>query len=164
VPLRLSLRLVVAGLASLAAALVVITLVPARPAPSPRTPATATQVWGMIEHLFDHDVPAAGTPASGSTPAALPAPPASDPGGSGVAQLPPAAEVTPGRVPVVDRRVHAPRQAPTAPPAPAPVVLAPRVDLPATPPPAPAPALPAPSLLDTLTSLVANLLGLLTGG
>jgi hypothetical protein len=146
------------------AALVVITLVPAHPAPSPRTPATGTQTWAMIEHLFDHDVPAAGAPPSGRTPAALPAPPASDQGGSVVAQLPSAAEVTPGRVAVIDRRVHAPRQAPTAAPAPAPVVLAPRVDLPATPPPAPAPAVPAPSLLDILTSLVANLLGLLTGG
>jgi hypothetical protein len=164
VPLRPSLRLVVAGLVSLVAALVVITLVSVRPAPSPRAPATGTPVWAMIEHLFDHDVPIAGASASGSTPAALPAPPASEPGGPVVAQLPPAAVVTPGRVAPIDRRIQAPRQHPTAAPAPAPVVLAPPVDLPATPLPAPAPGEPAPSLLGTVISLVANLLGLLTGG
>jgi hypothetical protein len=166
VTLRLSLRLVVVGLVSLLAALLVITtLVPARPAPTPLASAAAgAQVWAMIEHLFHHDPPTAGAPPSGSVPVALSAPPASDPGGPVVAQLPPAAVVTPGGVAAIDRRAQAPRQAPTAAPPPAPVVAAPRVDLPAAPLPAPVPVVPAPSLLVTVTSLVANLVGLLTGG
>jgi hypothetical protein len=165
VPLRSSQRLVVAGLATLVAALLVITLVTARSAPSPDARAVAgAQTWAMIERLLHRDAPSTGAIPGGSTPAAPPAPASTNPGDPVVAQPPPAAVVTPGRIAAIDRRPLVPRQAPTAPPPSPGVVVPPRTAASAAPLPAPAPVAPAPSLLSTVTSLVATLLGLLIGG
>jgi hypothetical protein len=160
---------VVAGLATLVAALLLTVLLAGRATPSPNTSAIAgAEAWAMIEHLFHAD---AGTP--GTSGGVLPDVPATPPsiaaGDSAVAQLPRAAAVAPAgdRFAAIDRHAQAPRPATTAAPRPAPVVAPPVASAPAPAPaplPVPAPVAPAASLLDAVTSLVAHLLGLLTGG
>ena len=171
-PMRLSLRLVLAGFASLVAALVVIVAFAGRPAPSTTASAAAgAQAWAMIDRLFHVDGRVPGTSAGGPAPAS-PARPAAPAPGAVVAELPPAAAPSSeggDRFGAIDRRATAPRTLPTPAATPAPVVVAPPVVAPpAAPAPAPAPT-PAPlgpvsSLLDAVTSLVSGLLGILTGG
>ena len=165
-PVRLSLRLVLAGLASLVVALVVIVAFAGRPAPGPGASAAAgAQAWAMIDHLFHVDGRVPGTSAGGPA-AASPTTPAAPAPGPVVAKLPAAAAPAnedADRVAAIDRHATAPRTLPTA--APAPVVVAPPVVAPpAAPAPAPAPLGPVSSLLDAVTSLVNGLLGILTGG
>jgi hypothetical protein len=161
---------VVAGLATLVAALLLTILLAGRATPSPNTSAIAgAEAWAMIEHLFHVD---AGTP--GTSGGVLPDVPATPPsiaaGDFPVAQLPRAAVVAPAgdRFAAIDRRAQAPKPVTTGAPPPAPVVVAPPVASAPAPAPAPlpvpAPVAPAASLLDAVTSLVAHLLGLLTGG
>jgi hypothetical protein len=173
VPLRLTVRLVIAGIATLVTALLLVTLLGGRPTPNPRTSAIAgAEAWAMVEHLFHVDANTPGMLSSGTTSPVPTTPPSIAAGGSSVAQLPPAAALTPagGRFAAIDRHAQAPKPAPApaAAPPPAPVVVAPPVvSAPAPNPaplPAPVPVLPAPSLLGAVTSLLASLLGLLTGG
>jgi hypothetical protein len=169
VPTRLSLRLVVAGVASLLAALVLITVISTRSAPAPRaTAAAGEQAWAVIEHLFHVEGPIPGTSVRSPGPPSPAAPPAAAPGPV-VAQLPPApASPDGGRFAAIDRHATAPRIPPTAAPTPAPVIVPPPLASGPAPTPAPLPA-PAPlgpvsALLDAVTSLVSGLLGLLGGG
>jgi hypothetical protein len=165
-PSRPSLRLVAAGLASMLVALVVITVLAARPASSPTASAAGAEAWSVVERLFHVDGRVPGVSSNWPAPATPTAPPApaSD---AAVAQLPTAAPAHDGgRVAAIDRHAVAPRPAPPAPPPPAPVVLAPPVaaaPAPTTPAPLPAPAPlgPVSSLLDAVTSLVNGLRGLL---
>jgi hypothetical protein len=171
VPLRLTLRLVIAGLGSLMVALLAVILLAGHTTPSPNASAIAgAEAWAMVEHLFHLDAGAPGTSFEGTLPVAPSTPPSIPAGGSTVAQLPRAVALAPAgdRFAAIDRHAHAPAPAGTAATPPAPVVVAPPVaSAPAPAPvpvPAPAPVAPASSLLDAVTSLVAGLLGLLTGG
>ena len=141
-PMRLSLRLVVAGLASLLVALVLVVGFAGRPTPSPTASAAAgAQAWAMIDHLFHVDGRAPGTSSGG--PAASAPPPPTQPApapAAAVAQLPPAAAPAEdgGRFAAIDRHASAPRPLPAAAATPAPVVVAPPVAAPPAPVPGPA--------------------------
>lgn len=160
-PLRMPLRLVIAGLVSLAAALMVIAVIPTHSASNPDADASAgSSAWAVVEQLFPPATPSepsggvSVTTPDAPAPASVPAPVQ--------AKLPPAAAITSGgRFAAIDRHATAPVPAAPAAPVPAPVAVAPPASAPV---PAPVPVAPAPSLLDAVTTLVANLLGLLVGG